>query len=152
MLHKMVLTGRVPRIARALAWIAMLGAAGCSAIRFEEEPEEPGRVVPVAQLAGAWPGALEVEGQDIRGTLVLEQNGANLSARFSAAELGGESAGTGVVGTDGSVRLTLRYRTQCDGTLELTGAVLDQARRLAGSLTADDCTGRAAGAFSFLRR
>ena len=70
---------------------------------------------------------------------------------FTADQLGGESSGSGRVAEDGGLSLEIDYRTQCPGTLALTGAVLDGAARLAGSLTATDCTGRAAGAFSFTR-
>jgi hypothetical protein len=131
----------------------LLLLSGCRAFRFEEEipPATPGppRIV---QLAGNWNGALEVEGNRIPGTLVLRQTADQLQASFAAAELGGETTGSGEIGDEGSIRLELRYRTQCPGTVEMMGAILDDAGRLAGSLTASDCTGRAAGAFSFTRR
>jgi hypothetical protein len=127
--------------------------SGCSAIRFEEEPVVPPAAVPrsIVQIGGSWNGTIEVEGQRIPGTLVLRQNDDRLEASFAAAELGGETTGSGAIGEEGSVRIELSYATSCPGTLALTGAILDGAARLAGALTATDCTGRAAGAFSFTR-
>jgi len=135
--------------------LALFGAlalllSGCRAIRFEEEPA-PAPARAIVQIAGSWNGTLEVEGQQIPGTLVLRQRDDRLEASFAAAELGGETAGSGEIGAEGSLRIELRYRTQCPGTVAMTGAILDDAARLAGSLTATDCTGRAAGAFSFTR-
>jgi hypothetical protein len=130
----------------------VLFLSGCRAFRFEEEATPPAPAPRIVQLAGSWNGALEVEGNRIPGTLVLRQSADRLEASFAAAELGGETTGSGEIGEEGSVRLRLRYRTQCAGTVEMVGAILDDAGRLAGSLTASDCTGRAAGAFSFTRR
>jgi hypothetical protein len=133
--------------------LVLLLLHGCRAFRFEEETSPATPAPPrIVQLAGSWNGALEVEGNRIPGTLVLRQTADRLEASFAAAVLGGETTGSGEIGDDGSIRLELRYRTQCPGTVEMVGAILDQAGRLAGSLTASDCTGRAAGAFSFTRR
>ena len=131
----------------ALALIAV----GCSAIRFDPEPQKP-EAPRVALLTGRWTGALEVEGHRISGTLLLRQEGEDLAASFTAPDLGGESSGAGTIQEDGSVQIELRYHTQCPGRVQLNGAVLDDAGRLAGSLAATDCTGRAAGAFTFVRR
>jgi hypothetical protein len=130
---------------------------GCRAFTVDPEPEpepEPASIQTsrVVQLAGSWNGALQVEGQSIPGTLVLRQREERLEASFAAGALGGETSGSGAIGDRGSVRIELRYRTQCPGTVAMQGEILNDAGRLAGSLTATDCTGRAQGTFSFTRR
>ena len=126
--------------------------AGCSGISLEEEEAPAPAPAASVQLAGSWSGSLEVEGQRIPGTLVLRQTADRLEATFSASALGDETTGAGEIGEGGTLRIELRYRTQCPGTIELTGAILDQASRIAGTLTATDCTGPATGAFTFSRR
>ena len=132
-----------PKIAAALFALAL---AGCGAIRFGSETP----VTPPPALAGGWIGSWTVEGQRIDGTLSLRQNGAALSATFSSKGLGGDAVGTGKVDAQGRVSLELKYRTSCQGTAKLSGA-LDSGGQLGGAIAATDCTGKASGTFSFRR-
>jgi hypothetical protein len=129
------------------ATLSTLVLAGCGAIGFGSERP----VAPLPALAGAWAGSWVVEGQRIDGTLTLRQDGSDLSATFTSRGLGGDATGSGKVDAQGQVHLQLKYRTTCGGSAQLTGA-LDGGGRLGGSLSASDCTGKAAGTFSFTRR
>jgi len=118
---------------------------GCSAIRFGGGP-------PSAQLAGGWTGYLEVEGQQILGTLTVNQKGKDLGVTFASNGLIPQASGSGRIEDGGRVTMELKYGTQCSGEMELAGEVVDQETRLQGSLSASDCTGNARGGFTFSRR
>jgi hypothetical protein len=147
-------------LVRPLRWsllVTVAAAAACSAIRFDPEPEptpsaEPPPPPPAVSVAGSWAGAWVIEGQRIEGTLVLRQDGPDLEATFASRALGGDAAGEGNLERDGRVELDLKYNVACPGTAKLTGNLLQDGTRLGGSLTATDCTGKAAGTFSFARR
>jgi hypothetical protein len=129
-------------------------SAGCSAIRFDPEPESaPAPSRPrLVSLDGSWGGVWEIEGQRIEGTLVLRQDGSDLEATFASPTLGGTATGEGSLEDDGQVELDLAYNIACPGTARLTGSLQGQGSRLGGALIATDCTGKANGTFSFTRR
>lgn len=132
------------RKARSRSWLALLVVAtsGCGVLRSGGDP-------PAARLEGAWSGALEVEGQQIVGTLTLIQRGRELRARFSSTGLIRQATGGGRIEDDGRVRLELEYNVQCSGAMVLSGEILEHDTRIRGRLTATDCTGSAEGAFVF---
>lgn len=125
--------------------------AGCSAIRFEPDtPAIPDPEPP--RVEGSWNGAWIVEGQQVQGTLVIRQQGNELAATFSSAALGKPALGSGRVEDDGRVRLELEYDLSCPGKARMTGTLGEGGAVLGGALAATDCTGDAAGTFSFARR
>ena len=122
-------------------------ASGCSAIRLGGPPPAP-----PAQLAGRWSGFLEVEGQQILGTLIVTQKGRDLGVTFTSNGLIESASGNGKVGGDGAVRMELEYTTQCAGQIVLAGGTVAANARLEGTVSATDCTGNARGGFTFSRQ
>jgi hypothetical protein len=127
-----------------LFFLAFLTSA-CSAIGFGGPP-----ATPPPQLAGGWTGYIEVEGQQILGTLQVSQDDRDLGATFASTGLIGQARGQGKIEKDGTVTMELAYKTQCDGKMVLAGSA-DPAR-LQGTVSATDCTGTARGGFTFTRR
>jgi hypothetical protein len=123
-----------------------LVSTACSAIRFGGPPAPP-----PPQLAGGWTGYIEVEGQQILGTLQVSQEDRDLGATFLSTGLIAEARGQGKIAKDGTVTMELGYRTQCDGKMVLAGTAADPSR-LQGTVSATDCTGTARGGFTFTRR
>ena len=130
----------------SLLLLVALGS-GCSAISFGGPPAPP-----PPQLAGGWTGFLEVEGQEILGTLTVNQEGRDLGVTFVSTGLIGSARGAGKIEDDGGITIKLEYATQCRGEMVLSGAVGDPPTRLQGTLSATDCTGNARGGFTFSRR
>ncbi len=137
--------GRGRCVARAALAVLVLGSTGCSALGIGGGP-------PPAAVSGRWAGYLEIEGQQILGTLAISQSGRDLGATFVSNGLLGQATGKGRIDSDGRVALRMAYRTQCDGKLTLSGLLEANATRMTGSVAAEDCTGKARGGFTFSRR
>src|SRR5262245_10010771 len=129
------------RFSRILMFGGVLSVSACSAIGFG--PDTP--VLPPPPISGTWAGAWHVDRQDLDGTLVVTQKGNSLTATFRSGTLVANASGSGKVEPDGRLRLELKYRTQCSGTVELDGALVEQGTRLDGVMSASDCTGKASG-------
>lgn len=105
----------------------------------------------VPQVAGAWTGGVTVEGQTVPGTLTLTQDGATLSASFSAPAFGLTAEGGGTIASDGAVEIQLNYDMQCPGTATMRGTLNEAGNTISGTVQASDCTGQMLGAFDFTR-
>ena len=132
------------RKVRCCLVLIVLVTPACGIIRGGGDPS-------AVRLDGSWTGALEVEGQEVVGVLILSQRARDLRARFSSTGLIGQATGSGRIEDGARVRLELKYNVQCPGAMVLSGAILGQGTRLLGSITATDCTGDAEGAFVFAR-
>lgn len=132
-------------VRRASSWIAVVAllaiAAGC------QEPPPP------IDLSGPWAGSYTADirpGEVYDAALTVQQTGSSLSGWFSAssgrvASLSGKVSGTGVTFTE-------TFTDGCAGTAKGQGTVTDDATRVTGSYTADDCVGHYSGSFDYRRQ
>ena len=110
---------------------------------------EPDR--PVPSLGGAWTGFLSVDGENLDGTLEIQQTGSELTMVLVAPGFDLTASGTGRVGRGGDITADLRYETQCPGVARLRGSLEADGLAISGPLTVEDCTGSASGTFLFNR-
>lgn len=149
-----------------VGWLVLAGAsllaAACTTVGSGQGSEqgsgtapatgpgvEPERTVP--NLGGAWTGFLSVEGENLDGTLRIEQTGSILSMVLEAPGFELRATGTGRVELDGAIRADLQYETTCPGVARLRGSLEGDGLALSGPLTVEDCTGSASGTFLFNR-
>ncbi len=127
------------RLLSSSTLLALL-AAGCTMV---------GRATPVIDLAGEWNGALVLDGQTIPATLRLAQDGEDLDAALTAADIGTLARGAGSL-SERRVSLTVEYEVECPGTAVMVGTVVENGT-LEGTPEATDCTGTVDGGFTFRR-
>ena len=125
---------RTGRILTTL-WVVATGSA-CSSFTPREAPDA---------VAGSYTGTLDIGTDRLQGRLHLEQRGHRLTGQLSAS--GVDARGSGEIEGAGFV-LRLDYRTECRGTLTLSGRSTENGH-LVGSVRAEDCTGRVTGSFTF---
>ena len=134
--------GRLPL--RRLAGLGgtLVLTAGCSLIGSPQPP--------AADLSGQYEGVVRLEGDEIPSELTIAQNDGRIEATLDT-DVGITARGEGRL--EGTVlRLELDYGSECPGEIELAGQALEGGAGLAGTVEAEDCTGPAAGSFSFSRR
>lgn len=105
----------------------------------------------IVDVAGVYQGQLDLDGILITGTLEMTQEGPEVIVMFNSPSIGITASGEGVV-NDAQVLLRLDYDFQCPGEARLEGTFAVENGLYSGTATASDCTGDAAGSFSFTRR
>ena len=103
-------------------------------------------------LSGPWDAELRLDGQLIRGTLVVDQMGRTMDATFRSPGLGVEATGGGHVTDQGEITLELGYDAGCPGTARLTGTLSEAGALATGRVATSDCTGDASGTFELERQ
>ncbi len=146
---------------KRLGWFVVtcgaLLAAACTPVGSGQGPGTapptpdvaPERTVP--NLNGAWTGFLSVEGENLDGTLQIQQTGSVLSMVLEAPGFELRASGTGRVGPEGGITADLQYETTCPGVARLRGSLEADGLAMSGPLTVEDCTGSASGTFLFNR-
>jgi hypothetical protein len=143
--------------ARALLYAAPVLAAllnGCTTVGSGSSAPGERQAAPELRypdVSGEWSGFLSVEGQTLDGTLRIDQTGPALTIDLEAPGFDLTASGQGSVDPDGAVVADLAYETQCPGVALLRGQRASDGLVLEGSLSAEDCTGRIVGSFSFKR-
>jgi hypothetical protein len=128
---------------RVLLFLALVagGSTGCAALGGA-----------AYDLSGPWDAELRLDGQLIRGTLMVDQMGRTMDATFESPGLGVEASGGGHVTDRGELTLELAYDAGCPGTARLTGTMSEAGARAAGRVQTSDCTGDASGTFELERQ
>jgi hypothetical protein len=139
-----------PTIRLPLIAISLVVMSACA--RTGAEPPSPEPPAPASiQLAGDYTGSLTVEGNLLRASLSVLQEGANLTLQLSVSDLGAVARGTGVAHDD-RFSASVPYEINCPGEASFEGRVEEDGRVLSGSLTARDCDGTMNGTFRFSRQ
>lgn len=138
-----VLAGSTARFPVVALVLVVAASCGWSA------PETP--VPAAAQLAGQYTGSITVEGTLLPASLVITQEGADLTIQFSVPDLGAVAQGTGVAHAE-RFSASVPYEINCPGEASFEGRLEEDGRALTGSLTARDCDGTMNGTFRFSRQ
>jgi len=108
---------------------------------------------PSIDLSGSWTGSYTADitpGQVYHAALSVEQSGKNLSGSFGA-ENGRVATLSGTV-SDPDVTFIETFTDLCGGRSTGHATVTDDAKRVTGTYTADDCVGHYSGTFEYRKQ
>jgi hypothetical protein len=138
-------TSLYPMVRSATAVLVLGGLVGCATAGVPSTAH----LNQTRFVSGTFAGTLTVDGTEIEGLLRLTRTGPRFQAEFDSEAFGFEANGEGDL-RGAHLELVLSYEIDCRGELRMRGTFRGSSGRWDGELVASDCTGDAAGTFSFV--
>ncbi|TVP53534.1 MAG: hypothetical protein EA351_15065 [Gemmatimonadales bacterium] len=129
----------------AVILVLALISIGCAPLGLGESESE------ILRIDGEYTGTLSIQGQQLFGSLTIDQEADHLELSFHFAEAGIQASGEGRV-TPSGFSAEVPYAITCPGEATFEGVKDPRDRALSGNVSVSDCNGTSSGTFRFSPR